>query len=481
MSNHDNEIYDVIIIGAGISGLVCGCYLSKAGMKVLVVEQHDKPGGYCTSFKRQGFTFDAAAHSLGSYRKGGSLHKIIKELNIDKMIKITRCNPSDIILTPDHKITFWNNEKETIDNLIDIFPQEKDNIIKFYSYFDKLNNNSTSAALFESVKLQGKTFDFFLRSFFTDAKLINAISCTVFGYVGLPPSLMQAATGIKIFNEYVIDGGYYPEGGMQKLPDALATIIRQNSGKILFNRLVNKILSSKNIVQGIKLDNNDTYQSKYVVSACDITQTFKTFLGDEIVDKSLLDKLDNFVPSISTFILYIGLDGNLEGIPKPGTNMWYLPYFDLDKIYACTMRDDFWDIDGGYVFRVSPDKKTILLFCLTSFKEVEFWKQNKKRIAEGLLNRLEMRIPNLRKHIVFFDAATPNTLFRFTKNYKGANYGWELLPTQSFDPDFRQKTYIKGLYLTGHWTTQTHGIPSVATLGHHAAKFIIKREQSFSS
>ena len=65
MTQIQKNKYDVIIIGAGISGLVCGCYLAKAGMKVLIVEQHDKPGGYCTSFKRQGFTFDAAAHTLG--------------------------------------------------------------------------------------------------------------------------------------------------------------------------------------------------------------------------------------------------------------------------------------------------------------------------------------------------------------------------------------------------------------------------------
>ena len=60
MQKSNNDIYDAIIIGAGISGLVCGCYLAKAGMKVLIAEQHDKPGGYCTSFKREGFTFDAA-------------------------------------------------------------------------------------------------------------------------------------------------------------------------------------------------------------------------------------------------------------------------------------------------------------------------------------------------------------------------------------------------------------------------------------
>ena len=47
--------YDVIIIGAGIGGLTCGCYLAKAGLKVLIIEQHNKPGGYCTSFERKGY------------------------------------------------------------------------------------------------------------------------------------------------------------------------------------------------------------------------------------------------------------------------------------------------------------------------------------------------------------------------------------------------------------------------------------------
>src|SRR3990172_12590243 len=101
MSKPSKNVYDAIIIGAGISGLVCGCYLAKAGMKVLVVEQHDKPGGYCTSFRRHGFIFDAAAHSFGSYREGGNFRQIVADLGLDKLIKIARFNPSDLIIAPD--------------------------------------------------------------------------------------------------------------------------------------------------------------------------------------------------------------------------------------------------------------------------------------------------------------------------------------------------------------------------------------------
>jgi len=50
MPNKLKDKYDAVIIGAGISGLVCGCYLAKAGMNVLIVERNAQPGGYCISF-----------------------------------------------------------------------------------------------------------------------------------------------------------------------------------------------------------------------------------------------------------------------------------------------------------------------------------------------------------------------------------------------------------------------------------------------
>ncbi len=214
-------MYDVVIIGAGISGLVCGCYLAKAGMKVLIVEQHNKPGGYCTSFKRRGFTFDAAAHSFGSYGETGNFRKILTDLEVNKIINIKRFGPSDVVLCKDFKIVFKNNLNDRIEDWGNIFPKEKDNIAKYFNFFENLN----SINLFENFKLKNMTFASFLSSFFSDSKLITSINFPVAGNGGLPPSQMSAFTGIKIFNEFLIDGGYYPEGGIQKLPDALTDIL----------------------------------------------------------------------------------------------------------------------------------------------------------------------------------------------------------------------------------------------------------------
>lgn len=475
MPEHRENSYDAIIIGAGIGGLVCGCYLAKAGMKVLIVEQHDKPGGYCTSFKRKGFLFDAAAHSFGSYREDGNLRKILVDLGIDKLINVKRFNPSDIIITPDFKVTFWNNSNDTINNLINTFPSDKDGIIKYYDYCKSL----ASTNKLENIKLRNKTFADLLKSFFTNDKLSNSIAFPVFGNGGLPPSLMHAFTGTKIFNEFLIDGGYYTEGGMQRLPDAFVQIIRQNNGKIIYRKLVKKILVKNDMAIGIESEDNESFFAKYVVSACDITQTFKTFLSHYTIDKQFIDKLEKMIPSISTFTLYIGIAKQFRELPQEGVNTWYLPSYDLDKMFHDV---ESYNLDnfggGGFMLRVSPDKRTILAFCITSYKTDLFWKQNKNKIANDFLNRIEKVVPNLKKHIAYFDAATPSTQYRYTLNYKGANYGWAPTQSQLFDADFRQKTFIKGLYLTGHWTTQTHGIPGVSYLGQNTANLILQREKN---
>ena len=54
--------YDAVIIGAGVGGLVCANLLARSGLQVLLVEQHYMVGGYCSTFKRKGFVFDAATH-----------------------------------------------------------------------------------------------------------------------------------------------------------------------------------------------------------------------------------------------------------------------------------------------------------------------------------------------------------------------------------------------------------------------------------
>ena len=57
--------FDTIIIGSGIGGMTCASALSKFGHKVLILEQHFKPGGFSHMFKRKGYTWDVGVHAIG--------------------------------------------------------------------------------------------------------------------------------------------------------------------------------------------------------------------------------------------------------------------------------------------------------------------------------------------------------------------------------------------------------------------------------
>jgi phytoene dehydrogenase-like protein len=460
-------MYDAVIIGAGISGLVCGCTLAKTGLRVLVVEKHDKPGGYFTSFMRKGFYFDAAAHSFGNYRVGGHVRKIFEDLGVDKLVRITRYDPSDIIIAPDFELVFHADLEVTLNQIGRLFPEERQNAENFFRFLRSSDKSEFS-------KLKGKTFDVLLRTFMKNEKLMSAFALPVFGNGGLPPSLMHGFSGAKIFSEFVLDGGYYPEGGIQSLPNAMAHIIQAHQGRIMLKRLVKRICIEQGVVVGVELDNHEMVRAAHVVSACDMVQTYKQLLADTDRGDIEVERLDELEPSVSTFILYIGIDQPFDGLPAPGVNIWYLPHYDLERMYANLQRCEF-DQAGMFMLRASPDGKTILAFVGAPFKSVEFWKQHKKNIAREFLERVQRLIPKLADHVAYFDAASPATLYRYTNNFRGAAFGWAKKQTQAFDPLFVRTSPIRGLYLTGHWTSIAFGMPGACYAGHDTAKRILRK------
>jgi phytoene dehydrogenase-like protein len=57
--------YDAVVIGAGHNGLTCGCYLAKAGLKVLVLEQYSEIGGMTISEEIAAPGFLSDIHASG--------------------------------------------------------------------------------------------------------------------------------------------------------------------------------------------------------------------------------------------------------------------------------------------------------------------------------------------------------------------------------------------------------------------------------
>ena len=63
-SKDQKVVWDAIIIGSGLGGLVTASQLASKGARVLVLESYLIPGGSGGSFKRKGYTFDVGASMI---------------------------------------------------------------------------------------------------------------------------------------------------------------------------------------------------------------------------------------------------------------------------------------------------------------------------------------------------------------------------------------------------------------------------------
>ena len=85
--------YDVIVIGSGAGGLTAAVALAQAGKKVIVLEQHDRHGGWTQSFTLEGYRFSPGVHYIGSLEEGGGLRRIYDGLGVSQDLTFCELNP----------------------------------------------------------------------------------------------------------------------------------------------------------------------------------------------------------------------------------------------------------------------------------------------------------------------------------------------------------------------------------------------------
>ncbi|MFT7668361.1 MAG: phytoene dehydrogenase-like protein [Planctomycetota bacterium] len=125
------ESCDVVVIGAGMGGLIAGALLSKAGVDVLVCDSQPRPGGYLAGFNRKKYVFDSAIHWLNQCGPGGSVHRLLNFIGEDppacaplRKIRRYKGQGFDELLTddPDELKRTWLKR----------YPSESDGIERFF-------------------------------------------------------------------------------------------------------------------------------------------------------------------------------------------------------------------------------------------------------------------------------------------------------------------------------------------------------------
>ncbi|RKY40538.1 MAG: hypothetical protein DRP81_09280 [Candidatus Omnitrophota bacterium] len=470
--------YDVVIIGAGIGGLVCGCYLAKAGLKVLIVEKNDKPGGYCSSFERDGYRFDVGVIGLENCSRNNILGRIMEDLHLD--INLNRINPSEVLVLPHYEIPIWNNLRKTIKEFKKAFPLDSKQIENFFIFLKKTSYQSLYAK-FKTYTLQN-----LLNSYFRNEKL-KAVFKLISALLGQFSPIVSALPSLIMYKGFFFDGGYYPQGGMQSFIESLLRCFIQHRGKILLSSKVKKILIENNTVKGIILDTKEIINSKLVISACDVRQLYFKLMDKRYLPKGVIYKIYKLFPSLAPFMVFLKLKKRLK--LKYNAKYWYTTSYSIDKIleklYKCeyAVSKDLISISIPSLYDNTLNMvngESICILTLAQYMNKSYWDKNKEKIAKEIIKKCKKIIDNLTNKIIDMEVATPFTYYKFTLNYRGAAYGWVYTPNHVINSIFlTQRTPVKNLFLIGQWSFQGFGASRVALSAYSVANMVINSFGNF--
>jgi len=492
---HAASAYDVVVIGAGIGGLSCAGVLAKEEMKVLLVEQHHRPGGYCTSFRRGEYTFDVAINSLSSCNRSGWIGDLLQSLDLWQEIEFVSLNPIKELVFPDLRFSVPARYEEYLECLKRTFPHEAGGIEKVFRALegiflelkrmplhfdlDSLKEFSTNYPHFTQYRSAtlGQLLDEFLR----DEQLKGLISGQCM-YTGVSPAKASVINIGSMLIGYLQDGSYQAKGGVQRLADVLSMGFERWGGHLLFSRRVREILIRENRAIGVRLDDGQEIAAGAVVSAMDARQTFFQLLRADGVGSNLRRRIEAMRPSPSYFMVFLGLDLPLERMGLCH-HIDYFSTFDIESIFRSQMAGELNEksISVGMVIptlvdpQLAPTGHQILtISLLATYGWRRQWGTVKEEVADQLIRVAEKTIPGLGQRIRIREISTPLTLERHTANFQGAAYGWEQSPDQAGPRRLSPRTPIENLYLAGHWTYPGGGVASVSVSGRIAAQEVLR-------
>jgi phytoene dehydrogenase-like protein len=318
--------------------------------------------------------------------------------------------------------------------------------------------------------LRSMSFSDVLNKYFKDPKIKNHLSVGLTGMLGLPPSQLSGFLGALISRGMSTSQLYYFKSRSQDLSNGFVSLIEENEGSIIYNKTVNKILTEKDRVTGVQAEDGRVYPAKFVVSNANAPDTFGKFLSDNKKAKKYMEKLAQYKPSISSFIIWLGLKGDLRRkCPEHAIyiDSGYDVETDFENYLSCNAEKTPVMLalyDNYYKGYSKPGTSTITIMILSGYEpwrrfEKDYFAGNKKeynrekmRIAQTLIKRVEEKaIPGLSSMIQVMEAATPLTNITYTKNPEGAIYGYPPSVNNSFMNRIKNSTPIDGLYLSSGW------------------------------
>ena len=419
------EHFDAIIIGCGMSGIAAGIRLAMYDKRILIVEQHNAPGGLNGFYFKDGRKFDVGLHAVTNYVAPGTkrapLTKLLRQLRIDRDALDLCPQISSRIVFPDCSLGFSNEFGYFENQVAEVFPKQMDGfrkLVEYVRHFDALNYNGPV--------LSARTV---LKEYISDPLLINMLMCPMCYYGSArDDNDMDFDQFVVMFESVLVEGFCRPFEGVRRIIKVLLDRYREVGGKRKMRAQVKQLLTDGKRVSGVELVDGTVFTADQVLSSAGLCETLK-----------LLPEPKSLAPvGTMSFV------ETIQVLPKEPKE-----YGIEDTIVFFSRQNDFHyasptepvDLQSGVIcmpnnYDFGERSMEEGMIRLTAQAHAGFWnelnghayEERKDYWFHQMQDTLAYVYPHvdlaqLKRDELMYDMFTPKTVERFTHHLNGAVYG----------------------------------------------------------
>ncbi|MCR5485003.1 MAG: NAD(P)/FAD-dependent oxidoreductase [Clostridiales bacterium] len=503
--------YDAVIIGSGNGGLTAAAWLAKEGKKVVVLEQHNIPGGFATSFKRGRFEFEASLHELCGYGKTtglGEVRDIFGKIGVEDKIEMCDVPAAFRVITMSDSdnidVSMPFGVDAFIDKLEDYVPGSRPSVERLFKLADEIRRTTEFMGDLDSFgvdtvkEIINKHLNFVRVAGYSVDEVFNALEIpekaqkvlkTYWSYLGERTDKIGFIHYISMVNSYLSLGAVVPKERSHGMSAVIAERIEELGGEIWYNSRVEKIIMYNGAAKGVVLSDGTSVYADHIIANCAPHKVFSTMLDKKDIPVSEVKKANAREFAGRGFSMFLGLNKSPEELGITDHSYFIYDTMDTVKQYDLMKKIETNNTQVtvclNYADRTcSPEGTTLMYFttlyndnCWASVSPKRYFEM-KRLVAEKLIDNFEKCTgAKIRDAIEEIEIATPMTYARYTGALQGCIYGyrandWDGIVARIMMEATDEK--IPGLRFAGGFGTQLLGYSSAITSGRNAAVKTLK-------
>jgi phytoene dehydrogenase-like protein len=520
--------FDAVIVGGGHNGLVCGTYLAKAGVRVLVLERRSISGGAAvTEEVWPGYHLSTASYYMGLLQP-----KVILDLELQKYgYEVLTPDPIVYALEGGRFVTMWEDSDQFRGELArlsnrdaDVYPAYMAHMRKLAPFMKQLifetpidpgsrkfrDLKRLAGFVWRFRKIGGHFYDIYnlltlsaydyLSRWFEseDVKLILGFFAGGGGAnssLKTPGSAYMLVRGIVRDQKTAAGPSGFMKGGMGAISDAIRKSGEAHGMVVRTDAEVEEILTEGRTATGVRLISGEVIRAKAVIANANAKTTFLKLLNPETLPEEFIRDIRAIRTESTVFRVNLALDGlpDCPDFPTMGPDFDYPTQMNL--AYSVDyMETAFQQASRGEMSRepflivkiptrvdptLAPEGHHILSIfgghAPYTLREGS-WDNKREELWLNVLSILKRHFPDIEKHILHRQVLTPLDLERIFDLPNGHVHHGEISADQMFfrrpAPHFADYTSpIDRLYQCGASTHPGGGVTGMP--GHNAARVIL--------